>query len=259
VDDPSRPAFVSEHRFNPASGWGFSVPFAAQGLIFFSHEQSDYVSTYAGRWQVSKEWRVGEYLDVIDYSDPAFPTARPSISVPGQMAGLSPDGKMLYLLGAALLRSGAPAANETEAVHACAYDGVDAYLVNSLALSATWPRPVRIEGARVFLGRASADGAKASQAESWALSAAGRFTLQAVVALKRPASSLACFGGLLAAQDAAGGIELFDASDPSVLLPCGAGEPPGGVWFDLSRAAGAPDEGVWLPLDDFGLASVPVN
>ncbi len=259
VGDPSQPEFVSEHQVNPDSGWGFSAPFTAQGMIFFSHEQSAYVTAAASRWQVVSEWRVSEFLDVVDYADPAFPTARPSVSIPGQLAGLSLDGTMLYLLGPAFTRYGTLMSGDAEAVHACAYDGVGAYLVSSLPLSPTWPRPVRIDGTRVYLGRASADDKTASQVEAWGLNAAGFFVRQAVAALDQPVSVLACFGGVLAAQDETGAVTLFDTAVPSVLRPCGTGAAASGLWYDLSRAAGSIADGVWIPLDDFGLAVVPVN
>ncbi len=254
--DPTRPVCVSQVHFNPASAWGFSAPRAAQGKIYFSHEQSEYVKVLGKNGRYNEEWRVSEFLDVIDFTDPAVPTVRPSVSIPGQLVGVSQEGSLLYLLGPAMARTGASVESE-EAIHACTYDGVNAYLVNSLALPKVWPRPVNVNGGRVFVGRASADEAIKSRIESWALSSAGSFVLQSYGDLERAASALACFEGLLAVQDADSGLGLFDVSSSAVMRPCGSAEPLCGVWADMSRAAGALGDGLWLPLDDFGLLGVP--
>ena len=259
TDDPSAPEFASQYRVNRSLGWGFSTPFVTQGKIYFSHEQSESVKAYGPRRRVYYEWRMQSFLDVVDYSDPAVPTERPAVCIPGQLAGVSPDGAMLYLQGSAMSRSGTPV-ESLESLHACAYDGVSAYLVRSLALPAAWPHPVRVDSnGRVFLGRVSADGRTAPRIEAWSLSASGVFVQLASETLERPASVFACFGGLLAVQDTSGGLALFDVEDPARLRPCGTGDPAVGMWFDLTRVSGSLEEGVWIPLDDFGLVSVPVN
>ena len=259
TDDPTAPEFVSQYRFNRSLGWGFSTPFAAQGKIYFSHEQSENVKGYGLLGGAVYDWRMEAFLDVVDYSDPVVPTERPAVSIPGQLAGVSPDGAMLYLLGSAMSRYGLPV-ESAESLHACAYDGVSAYLVRSLTLPADWPHPVRVDSTgRVLLGRASADGKAEPRIEAWSLSASGSFVQQASATLERPASTIACLDGLLAVQDTGGGIALFDTDDPARLRACGAGDPAVGVWFDLTRASGSPEEGVWIPLDDFGLVGVPVN
>jgi hypothetical protein len=255
------PAFISSHRYSPPSAWGFSVPFAAQGLVYFSHEQSENMKVYSS-WRFMRtfdyQWRVREVLDVIDYANPAAPTERQQVGVPGQLVGLSPDGGLLYCHGVAL-----NAANEAtaaaEAVHACSYDGVSAYLVASLPLPKAWPRPVRVAGDRVYIGRPSASAGAASHLEGWRLSEKGRFVRQVVATVTSPAYALASFGSLMAAQCGNGAVDLFDASDPTTLRPCGSGAVSGGTWFDLSRADGALAEGVWIPLDDFGLAHIQVE
>jgi hypothetical protein len=252
------PAFVSSHRYSPPSAWGFSVPFAAQGLVCFSHEQSENVKVYSNRrymFNYNSQWRVREVLDVIDYANPAAPTERQALDVPGQLVGLSPDGGLLYCHGLAL-NTADDATAAAEAVHACSYDGVSAYLVASLPLPKAWPRPVRVAGDRVYVGRPSASAGAASQLEGWRLSEKGMFVRQAVATLASPASALASFGSLLAAQCGNGAVDLFDASDPTTLRPCGSGAVSGGAWLDLSRADGSLAEGLWIPRDDFGLAHI---
>ncbi len=254
--DPASPELVSQHLYAPSSAWGFSAPFVAQGRVYFSHEQSEDVPVYGKYGKIDSEWRVREFLDVIDFADPALPTERPAISIPGQLVGLSPDGALLYLLGSSGLAYSADWSNQKEALFACTYDGVGAYQVTSLALPKTWPRPVRVDKGNVFLGRAAADEKGTHSIESWSLSDTGRFVFNASAAVKDPASEIVCFGGLLALQGSLGGVAMFDASDPAQMKPCGESPAPG-VWVDVGRACGSLAEGVWIPVDDFGLMSVP--
>jgi hypothetical protein len=259
VVDPAHPEFVSQRRYAPARAWGFSMPFVAQGCVYLSHEQSEQIPITVETGRIVQKWRVGEFLDVIDFADPAHPTARPPISIPGQLAGVSPDGKLVYAVGSRLAYL-QDATEETEALYACAYDGVSAYLAGTLPLSTAWPRPVLVdECGRIFLGRASVNRLHPSTLETWTLSTEGVFELEASFACKAPASGLSGFGDLLAVQDTTGRIALFDTTDTTQLIPCGEGEPVGGLWASLNRAWGSLDDGLWIPLDDYGLMSVPVT
>ena len=252
VSDPASPALVSTFDFNPANAWGFSAPLTASGMIYFSHEQSDYVSRKTGS-------RVSEYLDVVDYSDPAAPTLRPAVGIPGQLAGLSADGTVLYLLGTAIPTLGIYYPSDYEGLNACAYDGVGAYLIDSLPLPRTWPRPVLVDSGTVYLGRAAAAGKTNNALEAWRLSDQGQFGRRALAPLSQPAAALAIFGNLLAAQDQNNAVSLFDTTKPSALRPCGQGGPPGCLWCDLNHADGTLASGLWLSLDDYGVAPVPVT
>jgi hypothetical protein len=252
VSNPASPNLISTFSFTPTNAWGFSAPLAAPGLIYFSHEQSDYRSGAA-------DWRVSEYLDVIDYADPANPTLRPAIGIPGQLAGLSPDGAMLYCLGTAMYTSGTYYFNDNEGLNACAYDGVGAYLVASLLLPQTWPRPVLVNSGTAYIGRAAAAGKTNNTLEAWTISSQGQFGRRAVAPLAQPAAALAVFGKLLAAQDGNNAVALFDATSPSALRSCGQGGPSGCLWYDLNHAAGTLDSGLWLSLDDYGVIPVAVT
>ncbi len=269
VSDPANPEFVSRFRFAPEQAWGFSAPFAAQGRIYMSHEQSKWVDgTGTGAVSGARmgkpgvgygDWRVAEFMDVIDFADPALPTVRPPVRIPGQLMGVSPDGALIYAVGSrqAFIPE---AAEENEALTACAYDGVHAYLLDHVPLPRAWPRPVRVdEGGRVFLGRTYSKPDRASTLEAWSLSAEGRFLLQGSVDCQSPASEINCFGNLLAIQESSGRIALFDATDPARLAPCGESETADGLWASLGRAWGSLDDGLWIPLDDYGLLGVALS
>ena len=244
VSDPANPFLTSSFNLNPTNSWGFSAPYTAQGVIYFTHEQSDYTAAAGGLWRVS------DWLDVIDYSVPTAPTPRPAINVAGQLAGLSADGALLYLLGNESSGNGGPALN------VCAYDGVIAYLAATMPLPQTWPQPVVVHGDTIFLGRADPNSGTNNWLEAWELSASRQFLLQAKTGLSQPASALAVFGSLVAAQNSNGALMIFDASSASALRPCGQGNSPSCLWSDLNRADGSLTAGLWIPLDDYGTARV---
>jgi hypothetical protein len=167
---------------------------------------------------------------------------------------------MLYLLGPAMSASGdSKPSNDNEGLSACAYDGVAAYLVASLPLAQTWPRPVLVNTGAVYLGRAAAAGKTNNTLEAWSLSATGQFARRAIVPVAQPVAALAIFGKLLAAQDENNTITLFDLTSPSALRLCGRGGPSGCLWFDLNHADGALNSGLWLSLDDYGVSAVRLS
>jgi hypothetical protein len=247
VTDPANPQLASSLNFNPTNAWGFSTPRAAGGLLYFSHEQSTWNARSGGCW------RVNDLLDVIDYTDPAAPTIRPPVSIPGQLVDVSSDGATLYLLGNALRPGGASIENRT-AVCACAYDGVGAYLVSSLPLPQTWPQPVVVSDNFVYLGRAAANGTNGTL-ESWQFTAQGKFAHRETLALSRPLYALAAIGNALAGRDADNTVRVFDIS--AGLSPLGSAKPPGCIWVDLNRADGSTSSGLCVPIDDYGVFQVP--
>ncbi len=261
VSKAATPQLVSQLDFTPTNAWGFSKPFAAQGLIYFTHEQPTNVAPaqpVSSSQPIRLDWRVNDLLDVIDFADPATPTVRPPVNVPGQLTGLSEDGAVIYLLGNAGARAGA-AIDSREAVNACAYDGVAAYVLDSLPLTKTWPRPVLVSHGLTYVASAAADTRTNNTLETWSLSDSGRFKRLAMAQTPQPFWALGLFGNLLAAQSGNSGVSLFDASSPTTLRPCGQGGPAGCVWFNLNNADGALNAGLWLPLDDYGVAFVPAG
>ena len=246
VSDPTNPQLTSSLNYNPTNTWGFSQPLAAQGLVFFSHEQSGYSGPSGSTWRVS------EFLDVIDYTDPTTPTTRPSISVAGQLAGLSPEASLVYLWGNDVTSGGNWVANRT-GVAACSYDGVAAYLVATLPLPKTWPQPVVIQDNVVYLGRAAADGTSGTL-ESWSFSATGQFGLNYKVTVTSPLSALAVVGGAVLALDANNNLNRFDLGTGALVTST---SPPGCTWLNLNRADGTLPSALFIPLDDYGVFAVP--
>jgi hypothetical protein len=296
VANPEQPEFMSEVDLAKDSNWwSFSEAYTADGLVFLSHQRSEFLerqkipdeelpppavddddseksvppgqtaddgSGATPEIQQSGIWTQRHYLDVIDYSDPRDPVIRPSVNLPGALKGLSHDGALLYTIGQRWDEQ-TWTTDWTEWLSAAAYDGVEVFLVDRLELPRYWPRPVLIAGSRtghLFIGRAgdtSADNSSPSQLESWVLANDGKFTRLGTVSLDQPARELAMFNSLLAAQTS-DEVMLYDATIPDGLKRIGAGLPDGCLWLDLSHAAGSVSRGLWLPLGDYGTFHISV-
>jgi alpha-tubulin suppressor-like RCC1 family protein len=200
------------------------------------------------------QWFEHQYLDVVDFAAPRQPVIRPPVSIPGSLQGIAYEGALLFTLGYRPVTEGGT--DWAEWLDATAYDGVEAHLVDSLALPTQWPHPLLVRQSAVFLGRPAPDTNSAPQLETWAVADTGKFTKLAGATLTTPAQSLQSYDDLLVVQNYTD-ILLFDAHDASRLNVIGGGGPPGCVGFNLDHADGSIAEGLWLPLGDFGVDHVP--
>ncbi len=270
VSDSTAPQFASEVNLASSNWWSFSRAFTADGLVYLSHETSEFFPWLDSPWQtsvasadtnvvVSGTWVQRDFLDVVDYADARQPTLRDPVNIPGTLEGISRGGALLYTVGPRWTTNWW--SDWTEILTASAYDGVSAHLVDSLALPPTWPHPVLVDETNVFIGRSGTNwwstDASPSYLETWILSDAGHFTQLGSATLAMPASTLAEFSGLLAAQETDNNVALFDHADPAALRVVGQGKPSGCSWFDLSHADGALGRGLWIPLGAFGVATIP--
>jgi hypothetical protein len=150
-----------------------------------------------------------------------------------------------------------------EYLDASAYDGVAAYLVDSLALSTNWPHPVLVLGTNVLVadpGDYAASNALAPTLATWAVSGAGKFVRLGSVSLASPVSDLTSFGDLVATANSDSTVDLFDATDPEALQSVGAGMPPLCWWWpNLRQGDGGLTTGLWLPLGPYGASLVPLS
>ena len=203
------------------------------------------------------EWFEHHYLDVVDYAVPTNPVVRTPVNVPGPLEGIAYDGALLYTVGQRAATVGGAA--QSSWLDATAYDGVEAHLVDSLALPDQWPHPLLVHGASIFLGRPAPDTNSAPQIEAWTLPDTGRFLKLGRAALSEPAQNLAAFQDLIAVQNS-NEVQLFDVSNPSAPTSIGSGGPGGCAGFNLEYADGSAARGLWLPLGDFGVHRVgPTN
>jgi len=257
VSNAVQPSFVSEVNLLTNGWWSFSGLFSVGSLVYLSHNASEQLSSPSNPAGV---WVQQSYLDVIDYTDPLSPTARVPVPIPGTLQGVSHAGELLYTLG--YHWSADPTYNWQQWLDASAYDGVAAHLVDSLALTNSWPMSVLAADTNLFIGRpgdSSTTNVPAAWLDTWTLPDSGKFTLLGSALLNAPASALLERGGLLAVQETDLSIQLFDPSVPAALLPIGQGSPTPCFYFDLDQADAALDRGLWLPLGMYGVGRVPLG
>lgn len=254
VTDPAKPELASEMNLTPMDTWRrYSLPSSVGTMVYLSHSASELQPG------TTNTWVERHYLDVVDYADPASPTLRKPVNLPGMLQGLSHGGEMLYTKGAHWTT------NDNywrEWLDGLAYDGVTAHLVASLEMPADWPQPLALDGPRIYLGRAQYNdgttGAKHAL-ERWVLSDTGKFELDASTAMKEPVSSLWVKSGLVAVQENYQSVILFDGSAAGQLRHVGRVEAPGCLNFFLNRSEGALERGIWIPMGSFGVSWTPMR
>lgn len=198
-------------------------------------------------------WMQRYYLDVVDYSDPLYPTVRKPVNIPGELRGLSHAGALFYTVGPSWTTN--RELQGTEWLAASAYDGVAASLVDAMALPNARPRPVLVQAPAIFLGQPGATNTP-HQLETWALSMdTGRFTKLGALELDSPATSLSAWGNLLASQDG-NRVRLFNAANPAAPGLVGIGELKSCFNFSLEAADGFVDRGLFVPLNEYGVWQV---
>jgi hypothetical protein len=267
VSDDTAPALLSEINLGDNGGWNFSKPFATDGLVYLSHQayaELETTNTVSLTNVVIIDWWPTRFqrsfLDVVDYADARQPTVRPPVNIPGTLQGISHNGELLYTVG--FHRTSTNWHEGAEALDANAYDGVSAYLVDSLSLSNLSPHPILVSGTNIFLGRAPASvttNLLSPTLETWTLSGTGNFTKLGSVTLPGAASDLMSFPGLLAAQLDGDRVVVFDDSDPAALRLVGAGPTTGCLDFNLRHADAASARDLWLPLNAYGVTRIKLS
>jgi hypothetical protein len=273
VGNPTAPKLAADIDLGTNGWWNFSDAFAANGLVYLSHQISSFVEFPVKDPVASPDgaiiglppsggWIARSYLDVVDFADAFNPIVRQPVNIPGRLNGVSHGGSLLYTVGTHWSSNSAVA--WLEYLDASAYDGVSAHLVDSLTLSASWPRALLVSGTNIFIGWPNDTVSSGAQTnvptlQTYYLSNAGKLTRSGRLVLKVPVNNLVAFGDLLAGQQSDNGVRLFDATGGGAVRPVGEGRPVGCQWYDLNHADGALGRGVWLPLGAYGVAKVPVE
>jgi len=267
VGSQTTPALLSDVNLATNGGWNFSQPFTTDGLVYLSHQAYAeleitnavsptnvvFIDYWAPRWQRS-------FLDVVDYADARQPAVRPPVNISGELQGLSHHGELLYTVG--FHRTSTNWFDGVESLDASAYDGVSAYLVDSVSLSNVAPHPILVRGTNIFLGRAEASTStnRLSPAlETWTLAGTGNFASLGSVTLPNAASELVSFPGLLAARLDGNRVVVFGDSNPAALRLVGEGPTTGCMVFKLHDADAASTLDLWLPLDIYGVTSIKLS
>jgi len=271
VRDPAHPAVVSDTILDSQNAWwGYSKTLVDNGLAYLSHQASEFLPGVLLPGQKAPEpvitknpdgtittnqppigiWVTRYYLEVVDFADPAVPTVRKPVNIPGQIQSVGRGGAILYTLGPHWDANGNT--DWADYLDACAYDGVAATLVASLSLPTTWPRATLVANDTAYVAKVE----NGNQLEAWVLADAKQFTKIGSRTLALPAQNLVRINSILAAQSDRT-IELYEASNPTDLTPLGVGTLPGCVWPDLLHADGSPSQGLWVPASDYGVFHVP--
>ncbi len=256
---PDAPRLASEVDLRATNRWSFSQSFLADGLIFLSHQTSEFVPdpipTNGGTWVYRS------FLNVVDFAEPAAPIVRKPVNIPNPLIGVADSGALIFSVGS---HWGAdPTAAWREYLEASAYDGVSAHLVDSLALPAAWPHPTRVLDASVAVGNPgdnTTTNVVPASLETWTLSSAGKFFRAGSVRLGAPVTDLGLFGNLLATASYDSNVDLFDATDAANLQRIGSGQAPVCWWWpNLTYGDGNTLAGLWLPLSAYGMAHIPAS
>lgn len=257
---------------------GVSAAVEAEGLIFFSHSESEIIedalnpdktTTGGARDAISPSgaflgdipyryalWRQKHRLDVVDFADSRNPTVRDSASLPGALKGISAKGQLLYTLDQELDATGAPTGKY--GVSALAYDGVSAHRVDVIPSVNQWMPIVQVTGENLWFSRPVANADQmvtGSLLETWRLSGAGKWEKRGSFAFPTQLQLLVQRGDLLVAF--AQTTSLLDASDPAALKEVGRNEFPSCGYGDINQGDGTLDQGFWIPMGDYGLSFVP--
>jgi hypothetical protein len=263
VADPAHPRFVSEFdAVKETYWWGTSPAFTAAGLVFLSHQDSQFVTNSVPPGKPpTGNWITHHYLDVVDFADAANPTLRPPPVLPSQLLGVGLEGALLFTKGYRYNEDGTYDGS-TQFVDALSYDGVKAARISSLALPNVWPQAVLAVDRTVHISSPDAAVTGRGQVETWAFviagPGAGTFQKAGVVALPTPPYSMSAVNGLGLASDGIA-VHLLDLRGAGAPKFLGSGGPDGCVGVDLSHADGTPERGAWIPLHDYGVFVLPVN
>lgn len=271
------PVLLSDVTLEAGQGWWTGgEAFTAGGLVFLDRQGSEFlegvllpgqtppkpyeITLPDGTKQLVEPeigiWITKYYLEVVDYADPAEPTRRPPVNLPGRLLGVDAAGSLLFCSGphwdAQWRTDGA------EYLDACAYDGVSASLVASLRLPAEWPRAVAVAGGTAYVAKPLPAPATGGVIERWQLEAGGQFVKTGQAGLATAAYQIKALGTHLLTQSGAGVRVFLDAGQGGLKL-VGESAAAGCFWPDLGTAITDPGIGAWIPLGDYGLMSIPLT
>jgi len=272
VSDSTQPRFLSKSTFSGNENenrWGYSDPQVVGNLVYASYQTSVFVEGLvpAGEKPPAAEpvkqadgsilmvqppfgsWIQRYYLTVVDFADPANPTARKPVNIPGQLTGVSHGGAVIYTTGNHW--DGRNNTDGFEWLDVVAYDGVSASSVTQFQLPAEWPHPVLINEGIITIGRPGDGKTVKPSIESWLLNESGKFGKLWSTPLAYPAQSFLSLGKKVLVQSSQ--LDVFDVSNAAQWLPLGTAELPGCLYYDLTRAVDDGASGLWVPLHDYGI------
>ncbi|MED6314322.1 MAG: beta-propeller domain-containing protein, partial [Verrucomicrobiota bacterium] len=276
-----------------ANRWNFSEAILNKnGLVYISSQHTDYIDIEPKEGDEEKPmpdpgpedpdgpiekpmpepeprprgyWITSYELHVVDYTDMFHPVVRDATSIPGALIGTSHDGALLYTQGAHWTDDHKWDGNW---IDASSYDGLEAYLVDSVEQSQSWPQSHMItnEGTLYMTFSETEKGEPTEDGESdyvttyymqsLTLDETAQFTLLDEIELEAGIQQLADINGHLVGQDTQRTLYLFNTMNAVSLSIAGQGGLEGCLWFNLGGATGSIESGLWLPLGHYGAVKV---
>ncbi len=258
VANAQAPVFASSLNLSSTNNgwWNFSGSYAANGLIYSSHQGTEFVPASTND-STKGVWITHHYLDVIDYADPFQPTVRAPIELPGQLIGVATNGALLYAKGPKWDAQGV--SDGKEYLSASAYDGVQAFLVDSAPLwTNSWisGTPLLSPAGTLFLPTYRyQDSNVSSSIQAWQLNPQGKLNLLADHPVGAPISTLKMWGDLLGVQMSQT-VEFYRVNEAVNWPVWGKGKSGGYSWPYLEDADGSETSGFYVPLSEYGLMDV---
>ena len=210
-------------------------------------------------------WITSYELHVVDYTDMSHPVVREPASIPGTLIGTSHGGALLYTQGAHWTEEHKWDGNWLDA---SSYDGLEAYLVDSVEQPRNWPQAYKVTGdGTLYMTFSDTEKVEATEdggerhvttyyMQSLALDETAKFALLDEIELETGIQQLADIGGRLVGQDNQRTLYLFDTAKPASLSVAGQGGLDGCLWFNLGNVAGDIKSGLWLPLGNYGAVKI---
>ncbi|MBM3822787.1 MAG: hypothetical protein FJ404_07880 [Verrucomicrobia bacterium] len=278
INGAGLPQWVSMTRVNETqSWWNYSQAFASGTKVYLSHQSSEFVPNVLPKGQEMPKpvmtldergnevlitppmgtWITRYFLDVVDFADPAIPTVRKPVNIPGELRGLSHQGEVIYT-AAPVWDPVTLTTDWKEYIQASAYDGVSARLIDAVPLPESWPRESRVQEGRVLISKPG-DKASSAKIEVWKLGGAGKFELRSVANLSGNADGLALGSDWIGVLQGGGKLEFFRWQPADALVKVGTGIFSSCTWLDMTKLAGSPEEGFWVPNGAYGIGTIAVK
>ncbi|MFQ3167537.1 MAG: hypothetical protein ACI8QI_000065 [Limisphaerales bacterium] len=210
-------------------------------------------------------WITSYELHVVDYTDMFNPVVREPASIPGTLIGTSHSGALLYTQGSHWDEEHKWDGNWLDA---SSYDGLEAYLVDSIEQPRYWPQSYKVtDDGTLYLTFSELEKVEPTEGgqeqhiwayymQSLALDETAKFALLDEIELETGIQQLADIGGRLVGQDNQRTLYLFDTAKPASLAVAGQGGLDGCLWFNLGSVAGDIESGLWLPLGHYGAVKI---
>ena len=305
VGDAAKPSLASsvnlsveendDQKLRYANRWNFSEAILNDnGLVYLSSQHSEYVQPEPEEEEQGGDdepdpndpepdpdkpnpdepkpqprprgyWITSYELHVVDYSDMFNPVVRDATPIPGTLIGTSHGGALLYTQGSHWTDEHKWDGNW---IDASSYDGLEAYLVDSIEQPQRWPQSHKVASdGTLYMAYTEQEEVKPNEEggtryvttyylQSLALDETAQFVLLDEIELELGIRYLADIGGRLVGQDNNRTLHLFDTTNPASLSVEATGGLDGCLWFNVDNAAGSVESDLWLPLGNYGAVKI---